>query len=159
MTLAGDTISSAVKVSPDAGNDLQIRSNGLYVSSGCDTAIPTDGANFLDASFGPFANPGTYTLGTTSTATVTNPSSHCPVRVFRNWGIAGDIPLEPGARAELWVQFSINGGAFISYLFGTSDLSNIYRTYPIEMNNTEHHGDLNPVEECALLVQQYLEFH
>ena len=58
--------------------------------------------------------------------------------------MAGDIPLEPGARAQLWVQFSTNGGPFTSILFGSSDLSNIYRTFPIEMNNTELHATLNP---------------
>ena len=156
MTLAGDTISSVVKVSPDSGNDLEIRANGLYADV-CDSAIANNGNNFSDSTVGPFASAGVYTLGTTGIATITNPTSHCPVKVLRDWGVAFDVPLNANVRAVVWVDFNINGAGFAPYLFGTSDISPVARVYPVIVRATENQATLNPGSTTTIDLRVRLE--
>lgn len=156
MTLSGNNISSVAIISPDANNGLSIRANGLY-SDVCDTAIANNGNNFADFSVGPFASPGIYTLGTTGSATITNPTNHCPVKVLRDWGVAFDLPLNANARAIVWVDFNINGAGFVPYLFGTSDISPVARVYPVTVRTTESQATLNPGSTTTIDLRVRLE--
>ena len=156
MSISGsNNITATTIISPDIRNALSVRANGLYADI-CESGFAGSGVNFVDYSIGPFPSPGMHTLGTASTS-ITCPTDHCGVRLLRNWGVAVDLPLEPNARARVWVDFSINGGAFFSYLFFTSDLTNAYRTYPTGDGATENHGTLNPGSTATLDLRVRLE--
>lgn len=133
-------LQSVVKVSATAGNALTVNADGLYVPTvdpgGCDVHVGGDVSNDT-GTFGPLGA-GTHTLGTTGPVSITIPSTReCAMKVFRNWGIAVDVPVGANVRALAWVDFSVNGGAYTPYVFHASNLAPYSRTEAINANNTE----------------------